>query len=135
MNNKQRFWIAFILILTFSVIDNQFFFDTKKYITINKSNRNALELGSILLVYFVGLIYFAQKGLNNLRKLWLITYLGSICFLGITIFIDYFIWAIEKNGQYRFSTLKNMLISPVPFLIFVLINKLYFSSIKPTKKL
>ena len=126
MSSKIKFWLTFMLILTVSVLINQFFFDTREYVHTNKNTRNLLELSSILLIGAIGLIYFSQTSLTKLRWIWLVLYIGSLIFLLATIFIDYFIFALEKNGQYRFVTLKSMMTSPIIFLILVLINKLYF---------
>ena len=133
MSSKTRFWLAFILILTLSVLANQFFFDTREYVHLNKNTRNLLELSSILLTGIIGLIYFSQSNLVKLRWVWIILHIGALLFLLAMIFIDYFVFALEKNGQYRFASLKSMMTSPIVFLILVLINKLYFIPTKPQK--
>lgn len=130
MKNKFRFWLTFLLILTFSALANQFFFDTKGYLHYTINTRNLLELSSILLIGITGLIYLAQPNLAKLKWLWLILYVGSLIFLLIMIFVDYFILPLEKNGQYRFGSLKSMMTSPIIFLVLALLNKLYFA---PTK--
>jgi hypothetical protein len=133
MNSKLRFWLTFVLILSLSVVVNQFFFDTRGYVHLNKNTRNILELSTIFLTGLTGLIYFSQPSLAKLRLIWLVLYIGSLLFLLATILIDYFVFTLEKNGQYRFVTLKSMMTSPIVFLVLVLINKLYFVPAKPKK--
>ena len=114
-------------------LNNLSIFDTKEYVHTNKNTRNLLELSSIVLIGTIGLIYFYQSSLIKLKWIWLLSYTGSLAFLILMIFIDYFVFALEKNGQYRFVTLKSMLTSPIVFLVLVLINKLYFIPPKQQK--
>ena len=94
---KYRFWIALILIVLFSVTMNQFFFDTKKYLSEDKYFRNYLELLSVAITGLLGLIYFSKEAKNNIGSLWKLIYIIGGSFLLVTTLIDNYLFQFSKG--------------------------------------
>jgi hypothetical protein len=128
----MRFWIGFIVIVTISSLAYTLILEKKAYSDVHhKIARNITEIVSVLLIGLSGYsIYFKQVE-RFIKNLWMSIYLGSSLFLFCFFVIDNFIYAIEKNGQHGFGSLKILLISPIIYLVIVLIKKLLDNG-KPT---
>jgi hypothetical protein len=116
---KLRFWVSFLLILIFSALINQFVLDNKVYLSLGKIKRNYIELASVIITGLLGFIYFYRPKFTFLKIFWMFIYAASAFFLLVMSVIDNYIWSISTiDGQHRFGTLKEFLISPLLFIIF-----------------
>jgi hypothetical protein len=124
MSKKVWFWATLVSVIVFSIIVNQFFFDTKGYQFEKILKRDILEISSIFAVLLLEW-YFVNKYLGRtLYEVWLLFYGGSFVFLIVAALIDHNIFTISRGVQYRFFTLKSLLVSPIPLLAIVLFERI-----------
>lgn len=120
---RFRFWLSFILILIYSAIINQLVLDNKIYLSLGKIRTNYVELASVIITGLLGFIYYYRPKFNFFKNLWIFIYVVSAFFLLAITMVDNYIYAISApNGQYRFVTLKEFLISPLLFIIFYVLE-------------
>ena len=120
---KLRFWVSFSLILMYSALINQLVLDNTIYLSLGKIKTNYIELASVIITGLLGFIYFYQPKFNFFKNLWIFIYTVSAFFLLVIAIVDNYIYSISAiNGQYRFVTLKEYLISPLLFIIFYVLE-------------
>ena len=120
---KLRFWVSFSLILMYSALINQLVLDNTIYLSLGKIKTNYIELASVIITGLLGFIYFYKPKFIFFKNLWIFIYTVSAFFLLVIAIVDNYIYSISAiNGQYRFVTLKEYLISPLLFIIFYVLE-------------
>ncbi|MDI9363670.1 MAG: hypothetical protein QM541_01870 [Flavobacterium sp.] len=113
--------LALLLIIAVPAIVNQMYSDKPSYQTNTTDFKNFFEVGIVTTVGFIG--YF---GLRNLQQkwpltIWKATYILTIAFLLIAAFVEAFIYKYSYNGQFRFMSVKQMLFSPIIYVLLLII--------------
>jgi hypothetical protein len=117
----QRQWIVLVLIIIIPAIVNQCYFDKPSYKANTTDFKNTFELALVLSVGILG--YY---GLHNLEQKWALNiwkaiYVLSIACLTIATFIEAFISRYSYKGQFRFMSIKQMLFSPIIYVLLLII--------------
>lgn len=132
--NKVRFWVSFLLILIFSAAIYQFAFEDRIYRSVGKIKRNYIELGSVVITGFLGFIYYYKPRFKIFKILWMFIYVTSTFFLLVIAIVDNYIYPFSTIEQYRFTGLKQFLISPILFIFFYVFGIISFKSKNPLKE-
>ncbi len=122
--NRFKKWFALLLMISCTAIINQLIIDTKSYADINTKIKDVIEI-SLLFVY-AALGYWGlnkTKPNNWNKKIWTYFYLTMIVFFILAAFIDWFIFSYSTKEQFRFLALKEILWSPLPFLLIAIFDK------------
>lgn len=113
--------IALMLIVLVPAIVNQMYFDKPSYKANTTDFKNSFEVGLVISVGLLG--YYGLKNLQQKWPLsiWKATYIISIAFLCIATFIEAFIYRYSYKGQFRFMSIKQMLFSPIIYVLLLII--------------
>jgi predicted membrane protein len=125
----QPQWIALVLIIVIPAIVNQCYFDKPSYKANTTDFKNTLELALIFSVAILG-----YHGLRNLAQKWVLNtwkaiYGLSVAFLTIATFVEAFIFRYSYKGQFRFMSIKQMLFSPIIYILLLII----YTKVTPKK--
>lgn len=127
--NKTFFrtkWIVLVFVIIIPAIANQLFFDKTSYKLVDTDVKNVLEISSIIILAVVGnfgVKYFTTKWPLNI---WRLVYLISVVFLIIMALIQAFIYQYTINNQYRFTSIKLMLFSPMLYVLLLILEGMKF---------
>jgi len=124
----QPHWIALILIIAIPAIVNQVYYDKPSYKANTTDFKNTFEVAMVITTGIIG--YY---GFRNLKQkwplnIWKAVYILSTFFLTIATFIEAFIYRYSYKGQFRFMSIKQLLFSPILYVLLLIIY------VKLTKK-
>lgn len=127
MNYKisKREWVGFFLILIIYALFNQLYIDTKFFRNNTNTYKFLFELTLIFIIAFTGFLSLRGSNLVWRLTLWTFTYIS-----GLTLFLLFFLMNIffykvtTNNGQYRLNSFFQILASPIPYVLLVLLSKL-----------
>ena len=118
----QPKWIALALVIIIPAIVNQLFFDKRSYKAYSTDFKNTTEVILVIIIWLVG-----NYGLKNLKtswplSIWKAVYVTSIVILTIMTLIEAFIYHYSYKGQFRFMSIKQMLFSPLLYVLLLIIE-------------
>lgn len=113
--------IALMLIVLVPAIVNQMYFDKPSYKANTTDFKNSFEVGLVISVGLLG--YYGLRSLQQKWPLtiWKTTYILSVAFLSIATFVETFIYRYSYKGQFRFMSVKQMLFSPIIYVLLLII--------------
>lgn len=117
-------WIVLVLVIVIPAIASQLVFDKRSYKLVDTDVKNILEIGAITILAVLGNIGvkdFANKWSLNI---WRLVYVISIVFLIVMALIQAFIYQYTTNNQYRFTSIKLMLFSPMVYVILLILENM-----------
>ena len=119
-------WVVLILVIMIPAFANQLLLDKPSYKLISTDVKNVLEISCIVILAVVG--NFGIKDFTNKWPLniWKLIYLGSVVFLTLMALIQAFVYQYTINNQYRFTSIKIMLFSPMLYVILLILNGMKF---------
>ena len=117
-------WIALALIIIVSFVGNQFFLDLKNYQIKDNVIKDFTETCFIIIIYTIGIIGLKRNLKRWLMNLWSAFYIIFLLFFVFMALINNFIYRFEHNEQYRFASIKQLLINPLVYLIFLGMDKI-----------
>jgi hypothetical protein len=119
----QTQWVVLVLIIVTPAIVNQMYFDKPSYKTNTTDFKNTFEVGLILSLGILG--YFGLRGLQHKWPLniWKAIYIFGVVFLTIATLVEAFIYRYSYKGQFRFMSIKQLLFSPIIYVLLLLIYK------------
>ncbi len=118
--------IAIILMLLVSSTFNQYIIDTKKWILLNNKLKDIIDLTLLCAIFIIGYFCFDKNTPVWIKKLWNYIYILSIMLIIFMLLIDWFIIHYSyKDGQFRFGTLKQLLVSPIVYFLFIYFSRRY----------
>lgn len=123
-HKKWRFWAGLLAICVLYTIYNLYLSDLDYVESTSRGVRHVVRFLTILAAYGIGLWAFGRDYPSWLVQVWHIAYAGL---LGLLILLGlYDLWVAEIVLWFRnlIITLQEFLISPVPFVIAGLINRL-----------
>ena len=115
-------WVVFMLMIVIPAIANQLFFDKKSYKLVGTDLKNILEISCILVIAVVG--NFGVKDFSSkwTLNIWKLIYLSGITFLTLMALIQAFIYHYTINNQFRFTSIKLMLFSPLFYILLLILE-------------
>lgn len=121
-----------MLILIIIVTINQLVIETRSYQHLNKKNRDLIEISLLFIYATIGYWGLSNSKPSTYKKIWLTFYTITISLFIIAAIFDWYIFHYSTNEQFRFLALKEILWSPLPYLLFILF--VTFSEKKELKK-
>ncbi len=115
-------WIGLALVIIIPLIANQLFLDKRSYKAYSTNFENSVEILLIILIAIIGI--FGLKKLDSQWPLniWKAIYAISIAILTIAALVEAFIYHYSYKGQYRFTSIKQMLFSPIIYILLLIIE-------------
>ncbi|MBC7651750.1 MAG: hypothetical protein H7101_08375 [Deinococcales bacterium] len=115
-------WVVLILVIMIPAIVNQLLLDKPSYKLIGTDVKNVLEISCIVVLAVVG--NFGVKDFTNKWPLniWRLIYFASVLFLILMALIQAFVYQYTINNQYRFTSIKIMLFSPMFYLLLLILD-------------
>jgi predicted membrane protein len=117
----QPQWIALVLIIAIPAIVNQVYFDKPSYKANTTDFKNTFEVALVISVGVIG--YYGFRNLHQKWPLniWKAVYILSTSFLAVATFIEAFVYRYSYRGQYRFMSVKQLLFSPILYVLLLII--------------
>ncbi len=121
-------WVVLALVIVIPAIANQLFFDKKSYKLVDTDLKNVLEISCILILAVVG--NFGIKDFSNkwTLNIWTLIYLISVIFLTLMALVQAFIYHYTINNQFRFTSIKLMLFSPLIYVVLLILEGVKFKN-------
>lgn len=121
--NKQTFFIIGLLAITaVYFLYNVFLVDVDYYLAIPRKWRHVNKFGSILIVYGIGTWALKKYTVSWMMQIWHLVYVVILCILLLIGFYDWSIGIISFKIRNIASSLHELLISPVFYVVMGIIN-------------
>jgi hypothetical protein len=95
---------------------------TTAYETVPRNTRHVYKFGALILAWLIGFFIYRKIAPAWLLQLWNISYAASLSFLLVLAAYDTFFHTLALSFRDIISTFHEALISPVPYVVFGLLN-------------
>ena len=123
--NKTMFrakWVVLVLVVVIPAIVNQLLLDKASYKLVGTDVKNVIEVTCIVILALVGNFGVKNFRVKWLLNIWRLVYIVSIVFLTLMSLIQAFIYQYTNNNQYRFTSIKLMLFSPMLYVVLLILE-------------
>lgn len=112
------------LVIIIPAIASQLLFDKRSYKLVDTDLKNVLEISAIIILAVVGNV--GVKDFTNKWPLniWKLVYVFGTLFLIVMALIQAFVYQYTTNNQYRFTSLKLMLFSPMLYVVLLILENM-----------
>ena len=117
-------WAVLGLVILIPAFANQLLFDKKSYKLVDTDVKNILEISCILVLAVVG--NFGVRNFSNkwALNIWRLIYLFGVFFLTLMALIQAFIYHYTIQNQFRFTSIKLMLFSPLLYVVLLILERM-----------
>jgi hypothetical protein len=126
MRRDDRSRLRFFLGLLTSVLLYSLFvlclLNTPGYETMPRTTRHLYKFGSLILAWLIGFLVYRKIAPAWLLQLWHISFAASLGLLLLLAAYDAFIQTLPLSFRDIISTFHEALISPIPYVVFGLLN-------------
>jgi hypothetical protein len=95
---------------------------TTAYLTVPRNTRHLYKFGALILAWLIGFFIYRKIAPAWLLQLWNISFAASLSFLLVLAAYDAFFHTLPLSFRDIISTFHEVLISPVPYVVFGLLN-------------
>jgi hypothetical protein len=96
--------------------------NTLSYETVPRNTRHLYKFGSLILAWFIGFIIYRKLAPAWLLQLWNLSFAASLSLLLALAAYDAFIHTLPLSFRDPINTFHETLISPIPYVVFGLLN-------------